>query len=743
MDIPPHSPEAQEVPRPDHRRGWLWVTVAASLLVGGFLFQDALFSGGDRVVGADDTEVHPFLWGFFWMAQSILEEHSLPYHTTLLDYPWGGVLWLKEPVLSLVLLPVAQLFGIPLAFTLAGLIHTTLGVVSVFGLSRALGAAPLAALLAGLTYGYCPHVLGEAYNGNLDAMNVGWAPLWLWAMVRCAQTPGAGGVATAAVALWLLLVGNQYYAVAMAMTSGLVLLAVLAGWAGPRPRLLPAVGRVTAAVSLGALTFAPLGWLLRASLKHPDRLTLIDAQAAPTGPPYVSDILHLVRPMAEVAGDAPQAPFQDLVYPGLLLVALAVAAPLVARGRRRLGALLAITGLTLVVLSLGAFAWYDGAMVGDEPLWLPWHYLIEGKPIVGSMSLPHRMAVPAGLFLSVAAALSLGAVVEWGAGGRGRQMAAAAITVALGLGALAEQIFYPPYDIPLKTTLVAETAHARLLRGLAAPGAVLNLPVVVVQNRLRIYVWYQAVHHRPIDCSMRVGRWSSITHEIPFLYAGVAPLLSPADPPRPVRPPDPGDPWGVERLRSLGYGFVVYHQTEVHPDCFPTDEADAILQEVLGAGLVLMDGTVVFALDPEVSATLEADARRILGDDEVVGMDRSWPALIHMVGALADPRPQKGHGPRAPLVGGEPGAPAPSYELGGTSPSRAGPRQIRPGPFPEEAMPRGGERPEDPGGTPPPPPGERPAPGQGDPPRPEADAPPPHGDPPPPPPGAEPPPGAP
>ncbi len=604
--MPTTPPDSPSDPRPDDlaagvdRRGLLWAALVHAG-VAALLYADALLSMGRRVVSGPDTEVWPFLWGRYWMARS-LAEGQLPLRTNLLDFPAGGTLWVKDPVAFLLTLPVQLVAGIPAAFTACGLLLFTLSGVGFFLLARMLGAGRWIAITAGLTFAFCPHALGEAYNANTEAFAGGWCALWLWAMLRTARRPRPGAVALAGLILAGLFVTNQYFALAMAVVSGPLLWLDLRGRVGRRRSLL-AVG---AAVLLGLALFAPVAWVIHGAISATDKLNTLPAQV-PLKVPNVSDLKHLVLPLSALSGPGTLgAPFQDLIYPGFLLAALALAAPwLGPRGPWRW--VFPGLGLFFLVLSLGPALMVDGQLVtaGGEPVRLPWAYLVSGKPLVGNMSLPHRMAIPAGLFFSLGLA--------WSAGGLARRLQRrgprwAAAAPALAVVALLEILLYPPYRVPLATVEADRPAHARLLAALPARGAVLNLPLQSHHHTLRRYMWWQAVHGRPIAASLRHSSHPTAARRDVWLRQ-LADFEKYGNRPLPGADVDAG-----RRLAAMGFGFVVFHQRR-WARLFPQQDGPAwrgTLTRSLGRGVALADGAVVFALDPNVANTLAREAARLL-----------------------------------------------------------------------------------------------------------------------------------
>ena len=606
-----HSPAGQQsaaaptpgAPAEAVDRPGLLAAALANTLLALWLYQDALLSGGQRVVGGPGTEVWPFLWGRYWMGQMV-SGGELSLYTNMLDFPAGGVLWVKDPVTFLLTLPVQLLAGIPAGFIASGVLLLVLAGVGFFLLARALGVGRWVALLAGLTFAFCPHALGEAYNANTEAFAGGWCALWLWAMLRVLRRPGVRSVLLAGVILAALLITNQYFAWAMALLSVPVLVLALRQ-PQERPRWRQRLGYLAAAVGVGLLLTAPVAWIIHRAISAPNKLNTLPQQI-PFKVPNVTDLKHLVLPMAELSGpNVLNAPFQDLVYPGFLVLALALAAPLLGpRGPWRW--CWPAAGLCFLVLSLGPVLMLDGHLVqvGDGPLRLPWYYLVRGNPLLGNMSLPHRLAVPAGLCFS----LGLAVTVQ-GLGQRlGQRRWVAPASAALVLAAVVELLVYPPYRVPLATVDAAAPAHARLLAALPGRQAVLNLPLQSHHLSLRSYMWWQATHGRPIAASLRHSSHPTVARRVSWVgqVAGFEKMRG---------TPQPGaDPGARATLLRLGFGYLVLH-AEAWCKVLPAADRPrwgATLKQMFGRGLPLADGNVVYALDPTAEAALQARARRAL-----------------------------------------------------------------------------------------------------------------------------------
>ena len=600
----------------------VWATALVHLVVGMALCQDAVLSAGRRVIGFSGAEVWVFLWGHHWTAHSVLEQGRFPYQTNLLDFPLGGVLWVKDPLSHLFVLPVQALVGVPVAFTVLELLVFAASGVGFFLLARLLGISRWVASFCGLTFAFCPHVLGEVYNANTEAFAGYWCALWLWAMLRAALLCRPGAVALAALLLLGMLITNQYFALAMAAASGPVLLLGVWRWRRQQRwfRQLLAVG---VAVVAGVLLYLPFAWAIMTSLASPLRLNEITFDV-PYHLPYVSDLKHMVMPMARLSG-SPLHPFQDLVYPGFVVAGMMLLCPLLGprNGWRWLWPVL---GLFFLVMSLGPALMVDGHLVlwdDETPVHLPWYYLVKNTPIIGKMSLSHRIMVPAGLFLSLGLAWSVEGLRRrllarlrfgrWVSGLVLRRLVAS-LPLLLVLAAMLEIIYYPPYEIPLTSVSTKIPLHARLLSRMPQAGGVLNLPFLLESNDLRIYMWWQALHQRPIGTSLKHARPPSVAYHVPWLHVFSHAQRTNGHMPR-------ADPTVRQQLRMYGYRFVVMHNHYMQ-DRFKERSSDKfvhILRKTLGPGLVLADESVIYALDRRSEKMLWKMAPKLLAPHQIRG----------------------------------------------------------------------------------------------------------------------------
>ncbi|RME26635.1 MAG: hypothetical protein D6798_06295 [Deltaproteobacteria bacterium] len=99
-------------------------------------------------------------------------------------------------------------------------------------------------------YAFMPHTLGQAWNGNVEAVSTAFLPRWGAALIGVVHRPDRARIAAAAVCLLLLIWSDQYRALAMALTSPLLLVIALWQHRSDRRRRL---GAVALAVASGVL----------------------------------------------------------------------------------------------------------------------------------------------------------------------------------------------------------------------------------------------------------------------------------------------------------------------------------------------------------------------------------------------------------------------------------------------------------------------------------------------------------
>lgn len=394
----------------------------------------------DRVNGSGDPAVQ--VWSMAWISNALFKESGLLERATLfranIFHPTDYALTYTD-----LLLPSA-LFTAPFYFltgnALVGantflLLTYVLSGYTVFLLAgrlmRGLPYALPAALFAGAVYALCPYRHGHLTQ--LNSMTTFWLPLILLFMHRYLEDGRRPrDLFLVGLCFTLNALSGLYYGV----FAGLMMAAFFVFWSllnREWPRMRDFLYGVPLAAVFGAALLYFLGPYLAASdsAAHGRSLeTVIGGSVIPAA-------LLVSPPQSWLLGWTPDAfgiphgggrPLYELtLYPGIAVVALAVASFLTRDRRWNAVALYALVGLTIFVLSLG-----PQASLGGQPVPLPYRPLYEFVPGFSNLRVPARMWILVMLCLSVLAAFGLRVLMQR-LGGKRAALAFAAISLFAAL----------------------------------------------------------------------------------------------------------------------------------------------------------------------------------------------------------------------------------------------------------------------------------------------------------------------
>jgi len=500
---------------------------------------------GAAVPGAARTDLHNALWSQ-WFVWHSLAQGALPWHTTLLDPPTGGVLLTIDPLGALLALPLVSTVGLAAAYSLVVLVHLTLSGWAAHRFARALARSSglpgdAAGILAGVAYGSAPILRAAVSNGTSEGIAGEWAVLAAWACWRASRQPGAGRVLVAGAALLLAGLGSWYGAVTAFLFAGALLLV----GPGPRDGTRGARRRALLALSLGVVLVLPVAVGTKAAATRSDNLVRIKSAHELAS---VRRSTGAADPRGFVLGGDFRSPdfrrisrygerFFHCNYLGWVLILGAVLA-----ARRRAGpAFVWLGGGAGLLLALGPVVVIDAAPLvvwGDRVIGLP-YFLVERLPGFSSLSLLYR--------LTQAPALALALLAGLGAASTRRPVPTAVLLATLVL--VEGRWLCPLGALPLTTP--AEVGPS--IRALAdqPPGIVLEYPVVGG----RAYLYEQTVHHHPIAGTLNFPNNAVGMQTWSALVAAAAALPAP-----PVGPACDDFIGSVAaRAKHLGVRYVVAH----------------------------------------------------------------------------------------------------------------------------------------------------------------------------------------
>lgn len=344
-------------------------------------------------------------------------------------------------------------------------------------LARELGVNRAGAAVAGLAFGYAPWRLEQ--EGHMHVISSGGIPLALFLLVRGYRRGSAPTILAGwLVATWQFSLGFTLGLMVFYLLAAGVLAAALIWWRHPRPRPRPPRA-VVAASAAGMLCFAlAAGLLARPYMRvldaHPEARRTIENVEAFSGPPY--EFLAAAR-SSRIWGAATEPLRERLsaipemtLFPGLAILALALAGWRWGTLPRRLRRGLAIGVLAFAILSLGFRL--------NGLSWLyPYRWLYELLPGWQGIRVPGRLHTLTTLCLALLAGTGAAALAARVRMRRSAPAAAAAIALAC-VAILAEGWGFAEHP----TVPLAPPGQR------AAPQPALHLPAGAFDNR-RYVLW--------------------------------------------------------------------------------------------------------------------------------------------------------------------------------------------------------------------------------------------------------------
>ena len=424
---------------------------------------------GSRIWGpAGDN--YEFLWKMWWVPHQLLAGHSPFADPAVFPQAGGYDLGTTDltPAASFLFAPVTIALGQVFAYNLVLLLSFPTAVLGVHLLARRLGAAPVAATVAGLVFAFMPFHLWQGWS-HLNTAQVGYLPFAYWAADRLLEhRRRRDGVVLGLLAALAVL--TSWYVL------GLLLLSLPPFLLVRRRQLGAPWGRLGAPVAVAGAVAAVLVLPFLVPTLRAQGASVAGEQAFLDDTFYSASLEDYVMPPPDhpVTGywiDAAFATgnFERVVYPGLGILALALVAPAT---RLRRGALPALTLAGVgVLLSLGPVLHWFGAPVVVEAGGAAAGRLHEVAAIQGHDPSPDATALPLPLYPLdrwVTAARSLrvwvraGVIADLGL----------ALAAALSLTALLARIRRPPRRLAcagaVLAVLIADawTGH----HGLETPG---------------------------------------------------------------------------------------------------------------------------------------------------------------------------------------------------------------------------------------------------------------------------------
>ena len=405
---------------------------------------------------------------FFQSNQFWPLDDTLAFSDALLGYAPAGLIG-EGPEAAVVRYDLLFLFAYALCFAGAYL------------LARELGLGPAGAAVAGAAYAFAPFRLEQ--DGHLHVISSGGIPLAFAAAVRGYRLRRPGWVVAGfLIAAWQFSLGPT---LGLPFTYLLCLLAAIAGVVWLRRGRPPLERRMVAATAAGAAIYLAIAVVI--ALPY---LRVADEQADAERPPSTVEAfsgpleIFATAPgenliwgdVTEGIRDGLQNPQEKTLFPGLLILGLAIGgllAPTLPRGLR-VGLGLGVAGVSILAL---------GLQDEDGLLW-PYRVAYELLPGWDGMRTPGRLFT----FATLGLALLAGAGAAWLLGrGAGRAPVATGAIAGLIALAIAVEGRALPFD-PTDNLAQPEVPEAPADVS-AVPAPQLHLPATTAEDNRRYLLW--------------------------------------------------------------------------------------------------------------------------------------------------------------------------------------------------------------------------------------------------------------
>jgi hypothetical protein len=474
---------------------WREVSIAAGLFAfASVVLTLPLAQHPTRTLPSDLVDTLLTTWVISWDADRL--RHGLAgVWDAPIYYPYLRTLAFSENLFGLAFLvaPVYWISGNPvLTYNLAFLFAFTLAGTGMYVLVRELTNSPVAAIVAGTYYAFCPYRMAQAQLSHIQMLATGWLPLALWALHRYFGSYRRKWLAVLIAACCVQALSNTYLAYFMAVPIAVVVV-FHALRSRDRFRRWSIDLLVAAAVTVAVL--APVAvqyYRVQIEQQHVRSAGEIEVGGADLRAYFVgaSGLWRRWLSLPQgIFGESEKELFPGLVAPLLAAFAFGGAA---IRHRRSSPwplayGLIAVAGF---LFSLGPLVRVWGVVLTHHG---PYAWLQRVAPGMAGMRTPSRFVVVAITGVSVLAGYGAQQMID----------AIAPRLRPLAIAALLAGIIADGWAVPIPIVRYAshgrpeDRAVAEWLAG-SPPGVVLHLPIVTTQFQELNYQYATLFHHHPL-----------------------------------------------------------------------------------------------------------------------------------------------------------------------------------------------------------------------------------------------------
>jgi len=379
------------------RSGWLHLTVLLGFVLLTLVMTLPLVFHLRTHIAGVGGDSFCFLWTLWWVKKAILDPSLSVFYTDFLYYPVGvtlafHTLSLANSVLSI---PFQSFLGLTGAYNAMILLGFILGGWGAYLLAYSLTGNRIAAIFAGIAFGFSPYHFSRAMV-DLNTASIHFIPFTFLFLIRWRRRGGLVDPALAGLFLGITGLCCWYYLLYTSMAVALIGLVWLFQSGRPKHVRSAVLGSLLLGLVALAVISPAVMPMVKAVVEGTDFMNPGRQEA------YSADLLAYVVPSSNqplflkwvapyyrsLGGNV----YENTVSLGLVVIALAAYG---VWGRRRAGGdrlAWAIVGLVAFVLSLGPTLQIAGRSIGQSG-WLPYRWLIQDIPLISHARVPSRIAV--------------------------------------------------------------------------------------------------------------------------------------------------------------------------------------------------------------------------------------------------------------------------------------------------------------------------------------------------------------
>ncbi|MDO8335938.1 MAG: hypothetical protein Q7T74_04130 [Candidatus Saccharibacteria bacterium] len=152
------------------------------------------------------------VWNMWWIHESVINLHQLPWHTNLLHYPFGVTLigQTLNPFNGFVALGLMMFMPLTQAYNTMVIFSFVIGGLTAFWLSYYFSRSYIASILGGAVFTFSSYHLAHA-EGHMQLISLEWIPLFILMWWMFVKKPSYWLAVGSSISLFLVLFCDYYY----------------------------------------------------------------------------------------------------------------------------------------------------------------------------------------------------------------------------------------------------------------------------------------------------------------------------------------------------------------------------------------------------------------------------------------------------------------------------------------------------------------------------------------------------